>query len=102
MAIQNTGYARMKTLTVTQGSYTHDYIITADFATPRGVTFAAISDSAFAQLSEYDYHLRLAAFQEYVFDQEPGLSDDCPDLAPGSVVFDPETCPITLQQSGTV
>ena len=98
MAKQNTGYARMKTLTVTQGSYTHSYNITDTFATPRGVVYQTLTNTEFAQLSEEDYSQRLLAFQEYVYDQETGLSDDCPDLTPGSMVFDPDTCPINLQE----
>lgn len=97
MAKQNTGYARMKTLTVVQGAYTHSYDITSGFASPSGTTYAALTLEAFALLSEEDYSARRAAFIEYVCAQEPGLADDCPSLENGSVVFDPDTCPITLQ-----
>ena len=97
MATQNTGYARMKTLTVTQGAYTHSYDITAGFATPGNTTYPAITDAEFAQLDENSYNARRSAFIEYVYSQEPGLADDCPDLEMGSVVYDPDTCPVTLQ-----
>lgn len=96
MAQQNTGYARMTALTVVKGDYSHTYNILDAFPFD-GQTEPAITTSVFAQLEETDYSIRMYRFLEYVRSQEAGLADDCPDLEHGSVVFDPATCPVTLQ-----
>ena len=99
MATQNTGFARMKALTVTKGDYTHTYYITGSFVDPDSQRqYQAIDDSTFAQMSEDDFAQRRDDFIHYVCYTEDGLGDQCPNIAQGSVMWDPSTCPITLQK----
>ena len=97
MAQQNTGYARMKTLTVIKGDYTHSYSITGGFTDLNGNPVMSLTDTQFAQLSEEAYNMLLDQFIEYVKGQEPGLANDCPDLRNGAMVFDTVSCPLTFQ-----
>lgn len=94
MAFQNTGYARNKTLTVTKGDYSHSYNITDGFTAPIGGSYRAISNEAFARLTDGEYEQRRSDFIAYVCMLEEGLQSDCPDLTTGSVVYDPVSCPI--------
>lgn len=91
MAYINTGYARNKTLTVTKGSYSQTYDITAGFMS-NSTTYPSLSDSGFAQLTEEEYKQRLADFIDYVYSQENGLSSNCPNMDEGSVVWNPTLC----------
>lgn len=98
MATQNTGYARMKVITVTRGDYTQSYDITSTWTDPQdGHVYDIITDSVLAELEDNDYNLLLEAFLRYVCSQEPGLEAECPDLTTGSVVWDPLSCPVTVQ-----
>lgn len=97
MARQNTGYARMKTLTVTKGDYSKSYNITDAFTPLGGQTYPALTDSQFAELEQSQYSARLEAFLFNVCSLEPGLESDCPGLIDGAVVWDPMTCPLTIQ-----
>lgn len=100
MANQNTGFARMKKLTVTKGEYSQDYYITAAFHNPHDDTdIPAITDEAFALLDDADYNARLDAFIHYVCYTEEGLGDECPGIANGAVVWDPVTCPVTVTRN---
>jgi hypothetical protein len=93
----------MKTLTVTKGDYTRSYDITMQFTDPVSqIQYAAIVDDAFAQLDSNIFNQRLEGFINYVCSLEQGLSQDCPDIARGSVVWDPDACPITLQAPGDI
>lgn len=94
MAYQNTGYARNKTLTVTKGDYTHSYNITDSFAVSGGRSYNALNNQAFARLSPAEYNQRLQDFVAYVYMLEDGLQQDCPDLTTGSVIYDPDSCPV--------
>jgi hypothetical protein len=94
MAYHNTGYARKKTLTVTKGSYTQSYDLCAAFTSPKGNVYTALSNDAFARLSDPEYEARRADFIDYVYELEDGLETDCPDLTVGSVVYDPTSCPL--------
>ena len=96
MAQQNTGYARMKTLTVTKGDYTHSYNVTDAFVV-NNVNNYSMTDAEFGLLSDEDYTIRMNLFLSYVFSQEQGLEGDCPDIRNGSLVWDPTTCPLTIQ-----
>lgn len=93
MAYVNTGYARNKTLTVTKGSYTHDYDLCAGFVYD-GRTFPSISDDGLAQFSDAGYQTRLSAFIGYVYSLEPGLETDCPNIDVGGVIYDTVSCPL--------
>jgi len=95
MAYQNNGYARKKILTVTKGNTVSTYNITAEFRPPASRPFEQLDDNAFARLSDADYEARLAAFISYVYSLHSGLQSDCPDMTPGSVVYDVASCPIT-------
>lgn len=103
MAYHNTGYARRKILTVTKGDYNQEYNICAGFTGTSGATdpvqYPALSDDAFARLTDAEYNARLAAFCNYVYGQEDGLQADCPDLTQGSVVYDPVSCPLPVQSA---
>jgi hypothetical protein len=99
MAQINTGWARMTTLTVTKGDYSHAYSILNAFPFG-GLTEPAITESVFAQMEASDYAIRRYRFLEYVRSQEPGLADDCPDLESGSEVYDPLTCRLQVIPPG--
>jgi len=94
MAYQNTGYARNKTLTVTKGDYTKSYNLCDAFSSPSGRGYDAITDEQFSRLPAGEYERRRTDFIERVYLEEDGLENDCPDLAYGSVVYDPEHCPL--------
>lgn len=94
MAYVNTGDARNKTLTVTKGTYSHDYDLCAGFTAPDSRVYPSLSDDGFGQLSLSDYETRLRAFIEYVCSIETGLATDCPDMTIGSVIYDPVSCPL--------
>ena len=94
MSYVNTGYARNKTLTVTKGSYSHDYDLSAGFTSTGGTVYPSLSDDGFAQLSDTDYETRLREFIDYVCSLEAGLSTDCPNMELGNVVYDPVSCPL--------
>lgn len=96
MAYHNTGYARRKILTVTKGAYNQEYNICSGFIDD-GKTYPPLSDDEFARLTNGEYEARLAAFCSYVYGQEDGLQADCPDLTQGSIVYDPVSCPLTVQ-----
>lgn len=96
MGYQNTGYARKKTLTITKGSTTTTYNITASF-TYGGTTYPLLSDDQFAKLSNADYEARRTAFINYVYGLHSGLQTDCPDLTVGSVEYNTVACPLTQQ-----
>lgn len=100
MARQNTGYARMKTLTVTKGDRAQSYNITDAFTPAGGQAYPALTDVEFAELDETQYGARLEAFLFHVCSHEPGLDSDCPELWEGSTVWDPDTCPVTIQTQG--
>lgn len=93
MAYHNTGYARRKILTVTKGSYSQEYNICAAF-TLGNESYPALSDAEFAQLNKTEYEERRRAFCEYVYGEEDGLQDDCPDLTLNSVIYDTTSCPL--------
>jgi hypothetical protein len=97
MSYQNTGYARNKTLIVTKGDYTQSYNICAAFTAPGGKAYNQLSDSDFARLRTGEYEQRRSDFIAYVYSLEDGLQNDCPNLATGSVVYDPVSCPIEQQ-----
>mgnify|MGYP007101848429 CR=1 FL=1 len=98
MARQNTGYARMKVLTVTKGDYTQSYDITQPWTDPTSNNYPmSVTADTIADLDDGDYEELRDRFIAYVCSMEPGLSTDCPDLTEGSVVWDPQTCPITLE-----
>ena len=100
MAYNYNGYARKKILTVRKGDNTPtSYNICASFTDPRtgGITYGALSNDAFARLSDSDYQLRREAFIAYVYSLEEGLDADCPDLESGSVVYDAVSCPLQVQ-----
>lgn len=90
----NTGYARKRTLTVTKGGYSQSYDIRSAFP-PESPVYTALTDTEFAQLSDADYERRRSDFIDYVYSCENGLQSDCPDLTNGSVVYDPDHCPIS-------
>lgn len=96
MAYQNTGYARNKTLTVTKGDYSQSYNLCGSFSAPTGRNYDPITDEQFARLPAGEYESRRADFIEYVYSREDGLESDCPDLARGSVVYDPEHCALSV------
>ena len=91
MAYINTGYARYAILTVTKGAYSQLYDMRSGFIYG-GTTYPSLSDDGFAQLSDGDYERRRADFIAYVYSEEPGLQDDCPDMTQGSVEYDTELC----------
>ena len=98
MAYHNTGYARRKILTVAKGDYKQQYNICSGFTDPSNSDeFSALSDEAFARLTDAEYEARRAAFIRYVYDLEDGLQTDCPDLTQGSIVYDPVSCPLPVQ-----
>lgn len=102
MAYYNTGHARRKLLTVTKGDYNQTYNICSGFTDASGaedVVYPALSDEAFARLTEVEYQARLTAFCNYVYSQEDGLQADCPDLTQGSTVYDPVSCPLPVQSA---
>ena len=94
MAYVNNGYARNKTLTVTKGSYSHDYDLCAGFTAPGGKVYPSLSDTGFARLSDGEHGTRLADFLEYVRSLEDGLETDCPHMDIGSVTYDTDQCPL--------
>ena len=96
MGYVNTGYARKKTLTITKGSTVTSYNITDAF-TYGGTTYALLTDTQFAQLSNADYESRRTAFIAYVASLNSGLTTDCPDLTVGSVEYNTTACPISAQ-----
>lgn len=98
MGYQNTGYARKKTLTITKGSTTTNYNITASF-TYGGATYPALTDDKFAKLSNADYEARRTAFIRYVYGLHSGLQTDCPDLTVGSVEYNTMSCPLPGQNA---
>lgn len=99
MAYQNTGYARNTTLTVTKGDYSQSYNITEVFTDPTTSTsYGSLSLQEFQRLTEAEYQIRLQAFIRHVFSLEDGLENDCPNLAQGSVVYDPDSCPVPTQE----
>lgn len=87
----------MKVLTVTKGGHTMSYDITAGFTDAQGNNVPQLTDEDFAELDEETYYYLKLQFIEYVCSQEDGLAEDCPDLTTGSEVFDPVSCPLTLQ-----
>lgn len=87
----------MKTLTVIKGDYTQSYHITDAFTPLGGQSYPALTDIQFAELDQSQYSARLEAFLFNVCSLEPGLDTDCPDLIDGAVVWDPMTCPLTIQ-----
>lgn len=93
MAYINTGYARYAKLTITKGDYTSHprYDLRSGF-TYGNTIYPSLSDDGFAQLSDGDYERRRADFIAYVYSEEPGLQDDCPDMTQGSVEYDTELC----------
>lgn len=93
MAYQNTGYARCMTLTVTKGEYSQTYNIT-DAIHFGNRDLPAITPEQFARLTRAEYQDRLNLFCSYVYFQESGLQDDCPDLTEGASYPDPDTCKI--------
>lgn len=98
MAYNYNGHARKKVLTVRKGDNTPtSYNICSSFTDPRdgGSSYSALSNDAFARLSDADYEQRREAFIAYVCSQEEGLATDCPDLTDGSVVYDTVSCPLT-------
>ena len=96
MAQQNTGYARMKVLTVTKGDYSQSYDITAGFHDLNGNQVPSLTPLQFAQLDDEAYNMLLEQFIAYVCTQEDGLANDCPDLRDGALVFDTSACPLTF------
>ena len=94
----NTGYARKKTLTITKGSTTNTYNITAAFSYG-GTNYPALSDKEFAQMSNADYEARRTVFIGSVQSLHSGLATDCPDLTIGSVEYNTVACPLSLEPS---
>lgn len=97
MAYNYNGYARKKVLTVRKGDNTPvSYNICSSFTDPRtgGSSYSALSNDAFARLSDADYEQRREAFLAYVCSLENGLETDCPNLETGSVVYDTTSCPL--------
>ena len=90
----NTGFARMKTLNIQRGSNSSSYNITNQF-TYNGNTYAALTDTEFAQLNQQQYRDRLLSFVMYVYGLNDGLQEDCPDLTQGSEIYNVTLCPIT-------
>lgn len=91
----------MKKLTLTKGEYSQDYYITAAFHNPHDNTdLPAITDNELALMEDEDFDARLEAFLHYVvYSEDERLIADCPDLANGSVVWDPVTCPVTVTRT---
>lgn len=94
----NTGKARNTTLTISKGSMSYNYNIMNSFADPKNKTlYPALNDpdanTALARLSENDYKNRLQAFIRYVYSQNPGLQEDCPNLELGAT-FMTSACPV--------
>lgn len=100
MAYQNTGFARNTTLTITKGDTTlPPYSILAAFTDPsNSAEFEALTTQDFQRLTEAEYQLRLQAFIRHVYFDVDGLQDDCPDLTRGSVIYDPDHCPVPVQE----
>ena len=90
----NTGYARMKTLTVRRGSDSSTYTITNQFVYD-GSTYTAITDEQFARMSSEDYNARLTAFAHYVYGLNDGLQENCPDITDGADVYNVDWCPLS-------
>lgn len=101
MAYQNTGYARNTTLTVTKGDYSKPYNILVAFTDPSNTDeYEALTPQDFQRLTEEEYQIRLQAFIRYVYSLEDGLEADCPDLARGSVEYNPTMCPVPIVVEG--
>lgn len=100
MAYQNTGYARNTTLTITKGVTTFPpYNITDGFTDPsNSEEYEALTTQAFQRLTEAEYQIRLQAFIRHVYYEIDGLQTDCPDLTRGSVIYDPDHCPVPVQE----
>lgn len=93
MSYVNTGWTRRKILTVTKGSYTKSYVITTGFIYA-GTTYQSITVAAFAKMTDAEYDTRLRAFISYVYLQESGLQNDCPDMTIGSTAYNTSLCPL--------
>jgi len=95
MSYTNNGYSRRKTLTITKTGYSIEYVITDAFTDPSNVSYAALTDTEFAQLSDADYNTRLTSFIAHVYAVETGLEDDCPDLTIGAQTYNTTLCPLS-------
>ena len=95
MAYTNNGYARNTVLTITKGDYSQDYNLLDNFETPGGNIYDKITAEDFSQLTDEKYEQRRDDFILYVYAQEKGLEDDCPDMTAGSVEYDTIVCPLT-------
>lgn len=93
MSYTNTGFARNKSLTVTNGNYSHTYNITDGF-THSGKTYQSLSNQEFAQLAQDEYEKRLQDFIDYVCSLEPGLATDCPEMISGAQFQSTILCPL--------
>lgn len=94
MAYENTGYARKKTITITKGSTVNTYQITEKFSY-NSKLYPALTDDAFAKLSNSDYETRRKEFINYLYGLHSGLQTDCPDLTINSVELNTIYCPLS-------
>lgn len=93
MSYVNNGYSRRRYLTITKGSYTKQYDFLSSFV-DNGTNYGSISITTLKYMNDADYETRLRAFARYVYSQESGLQDDCPDISIGSSVYNTTLCPL--------
>ena len=99
MSYYHTGQARNKTLTIVRGDQSRPYNLAAAFTDPRDdEDWPALTDTEFQRLSAEEFEARLEAFCEKVYLENPGLRDDCPDLASGCIVWNTSLCPLPTAQ----
>ena len=96
MAYINNGYARNTVLTVAKGDYSQDYNLLDAFEVPGGNTYDKITAEDFSLITDEKYEQRRDDFILYVYAQEKGLEDDCPDMTIGSVEYDTIVCPLSI------
>lgn len=94
----NTGVARYKKLTITNGQDTPDpFYITTAF-TQNGHSYGNLNDSNFQNLTDENYATRLNDFNDYVFAQMAAFGyidfvDDVASIVDGASVYNTDNCP---------
>ena len=100
MSYYNTGQARNTTLTVVRGEDSYPYDLLDAFP-PEDPEWPQLTPIEFQRLSSEEFDARLAAFCAYVYQQNPGLQADCPNIASGCIVWSPVMCPLPTAQQQT-
>lgn len=90
----NTGYARMKNLTITRGSDSSTYSFLAQFSY-NGTTYQSITDEQLQKMTRPTYLNRLQSFVYYIYSINDGLQTDCPDMTQGAELYNVDWCPLT-------